>query len=634
MSLELSLFDGGGGPVGMSAGWFVRVIESGNRKEYRERLILDTLTSPLTPEQIQKVEELTGALRPDQIMWLSGYLAGLAGGGGVAPDAGHAPDGPSLTILYGSQTGNGEKLAEQLHAKALERGYRATLKSMAEYKKNELKKEENLLLILSTHGEGDPPDAALELHEFIHSKRAPQLKGVNYSVLALGDTSYEFFCKTGKDFDEQLKKLGATPLYERKDCDVDYEEDAANWMDGALEAFAAVLEMAPAGAASTPMPPAAPPPKPKWTKSHPFMAPVLERINLNGRGSEKQTLHMELSLEGSGLTYQPGDSLGILPNNRPDLVFALIELLGEDPETSVQTPDGEQTLREALTRHYEITVLTRPVIQRYAALCEARELQALLAEGRNKDLMAWSDGRDLIDLLKAYPVSGLTGQALVDILRKLPPRLYSIASSLEAHPEEAHITVSVVRYTQHGRDRFGVCSNYLGDLDEDAEIPVYIHENRNFKLPSDPQAPLIMIGPGTGVAPFRAFIEEREAHGAGGPNWLFFGDQHFTTDFLYQTDLQRFHKDGVLTRLDVAFSRDQEHKVYVQHRMKERAQELFRWIDEGAFVYVCGDANRMAPDVHAALIEIIAEQGGKSPEDAGEVVKQMIKDKRYQRDTY
>ena len=594
---------------------------------------MDTLTSPLTPDQIQKVEELTGTLRPDQIMWLSGYLAGVAGGVASPAPSAQAPGGPALTILYGSQTGNGEKLAEKLHAKAIEQGYRAHLKSMSDYKKNELKKEENLLLILSTHGEGDPPDTALDLHEFIHSKRAPSLEGLHYSVLALGDTSYEFFCKTGQDFDNQLKKLGATPLYERKDCDVDYEDDAEAWMDGALQAFAAVLNVAPVSASSARVA-AAVPPQPTWTKSNPFMASILERINLNGRGSEKETLHIELSLEDSGLTYQPGDSIGILPNNRPDLVFSLIELLGEDPESPVTIPDGEVTLREALTRHYEITVLTRPVVQKYAALSEARELQDLLANGRNKDLMAWSDGRDLIDMLRAYPVKGLTGQALVDILRKLPPRLYSIASSLEAHPEEAHLTVSIVRYAQHGRDRYGVCSNYLGDLEEDAQIPVYVHENRNFKLPSDPQAPVIMIGPGTGVAPFRAFIEEREARGASGPNWLFFGDQHFTTDFLYQTDLLKYHKDGILKRLDVAFSRDQEHKVYVQHRMKEQAQELFRWIDEGAYVYVCGDANRMAHDVHAALLAIIAEQGGKSTEDAEEFMRQMIKEKRYQRDTY
>ncbi len=593
---------------------------------------MDTLTSPLTPDQIQKVEELTGQLQRDQIMWLSGYLAGVAGG--VPTDAGSSlPEGPSLTILYGSQTGNSEKLATRLHAKAVEAGFRPIVKDMAEYKKNELKKEQNLLLIVSTHGEGDPPDTALDLHEFIFSKRAPSLKDLNYSVLALGDSSYEHFCKTGRDFDEQFKNLGANPLHARVDCDLDYEEIADEWMRESLEAFASILQAVPATAmGSSRM--VLTPPSSAYDKSNPFMAPVLERVNLNGRGSAKETLHIEVSLEGSGLNYEPGDALGVLPHNRPDLVFELIELLEEDPEREVKVGDNDLALREALSRHYEISMLTRPVVQKYATLSESGTLKGLLEDDRIKDLLQWVEGRDLIDMLKAYPVKGLDGPALLACLRKLPPRLYSIASSLKAHPEEAHLTVSVVQYEQGGRERFGVCSNYLKDIDADDPVPVYVHENKNFRLPQDPQAPMIMIGPGTGVAPFRAFVEEREIHGAGGANWLFFGDQHFTTDFLYQTEWQKFHKDGVLTRLDVAFSRDQKNKLYVQHRMREHAQELYRWIEEGAYVYVCGDANRMAPDVHTALIDIVSEQGGKSLEEAEGFVKQLIKDKRYQRDTY
>lgn len=594
---------------------------------------MDTLTSPLTPEQIAKVDELTGQLRADQIMWLSGYLAGVAGGVAVPPADNKAmPEGASLTVLYGSQTGNSETLAALLHAKAVEQGFRAVLKNMAEYKKNELKKEENLLLIVSTHGEGDPPDSALELHEYIFSRRAPSLKGLHYAVLALGDTSYEHFCKTGRDFDMQLQKLGATPAYPRADCDVDFDEVAETWMTGALKAFAVALHPVAPTISTGRAPPK--PPVAVYKKSNPFMASILERVNLNGRGSDKETLHVELSLEGSGLTYAPGDALGVLPGNRPDLVFELIELLGEDPERVVTVSDTEMTLREALTRHYEITQLTRPVVQRYAALGEARALQSLLADDRLKDLQEWMGGRDLIDMIKAYPVAGLEGPSLIHCLRKLPPRLYSIASSLEAHPDEVHLTVAVVQYEQLGRERFGVCSNFLKDMDVDDPVPVYIHENRNFKLPVDPQAPIIMIGPGTGVAPFRAFMEEREARGAGGPNWLFFGDRRFTTDFLYQIEWQKFHKEALLTRLDVAFSRDQQDKVYVQHRLKEHAQELYRWIEEGAYVFVCGDANRMAHDVHAALIEIIAGQGGKSHEDAEHLLMQMIKEKRYQRDTY
>jgi sulfite reductase (NADPH) flavoprotein alpha-component len=588
----------------------------------------------LGAEQMAAVQALANQLSSQQLIWVSGYLAGRAGvseAGGAAPAV--AASGPRLTILYGSQTGNGEKLAEQLQGMARERGINASLNSLGTYKKNELKKEQFLLLIMSTHGEGDPPDTALELHEFIFSKRAPELSSLRYSVLALGDTSYEHFCKTGRDFDERFTQLGGTAVFPRQDCDVDYEEEAARWMTGALDALAPFLNVdvqaaAPAGTVRASSSAA-------WSKSHPFPAPLLERVNLNGRGSAKQTLHIELSLEESGLTYAPGDAIGVLPTNQAALVEAVVAQIGADPEQPV-TVSGDQTcsLREALMHHYEITVLTRPVVQKYAGLAEASSLAALLENGRNRELLAWTDGRDLLDMLKAYPVPDLAPQMLIDLLRKLPPRLYSIASSLKAHPDEAHLTVGVVQYASHGRDRLGVCSNYLADVSEEGVVPVYIHENRNFKLPPEPDRSIIMIGPGTGVAPFRAFIEERQADGATGRNWLFFGDQHFTTDFLYQTELLQYHKSGVLTRLDVAFSRDQAHKVYVQHRMQEQAAELYRWIADGAYVYVCGDANRMAPDVHAMLVQILGEQGGLSPEAADEYVKQMIKDKRYQRDTY
>lgn len=592
---------------------------------------------PLSAAQMAEVDGLASNLTAQQLLWVSGYLAGRAGMSATgAPPAHAAPEGPALTILYGSQTGNGEKLAEKLHAKAQERGYSVHLKDMADYKKNELKKEENLLMIVSTHGEGDPPDTSLELHEFIFSKRAPDLSKLNFSVLALGDTSYEHYCKTGRDFDQQLQKLGAKALFARQDCDVDYEEAAENWMEGALNAFAEVLTVAGGGAAvAMPTLTGAPVAPSQWNKSNPFRSTLLEYVNLNGRGSIKETLHMELLIEDSGLNYAPGDAVGILPDNRPELVDALIEKLGESPDTAVHlSADEVVPLRDALTQHYEITILTRPVVQKYAAISEATALQELLGEGRHKDLLAWTDGRDLLDLLEAYPVPGLTGQGFVDILRKLPPRLYSIASSLAAHPDEVHITVGVVNFRSHGRERAGVCSNYLKDLSEDAQIPIYIHENRNFKLPEDAQTPIIMIGPGTGVAPFRAFIEEREAIGATGGNWLFFGDQHFTTDFLYQAELLKYHKDGMLTHLDVAFSRDQKEKIYVQHRMQQKAAELHRWIEEGAYIYVCGDANRMAPDVHETLINIIADHGDRTREDAEHYVKQMLKEKRYQRDTY
>jgi len=588
----------------------------------------DAFQSPLPADRLAKLTEVAAGLPPDQLLWASGYLAGLAGG--QVPVAAVPAGGPVLTILYGSQTGNGEKLAEKLAEKARGRGYPVSLRNLSDYKKSDLKNERNLLLIMSTHGEGDPPDTALELHEFVYSKRAPKMEGLRYSVLALGDTSYEHFCKTGKDFDEKFSQLGGVAVFPRQDCDVDYDDDAERWMEGSLDAFSDLLTVTSTITVAQP----AVISKTSYTAKNPFHAPILERVNLNGRGSAKRTYHIELSLEGSGITYAPGDALGVLPVNRPPLVAELIEQLGASGDLVVNVGEESVTLEAALSTRFEITTLTRPMLQKYADLCGSDQLKQLLADGRHADLVAWTDGRDVLDLLRAYPVTGLSPQALVDSLRKLPPRLYSIASSLAAHPDEVHLTVGVVEYETYGRQRHGVCSNYLYDVSEEVSVPVYVHENRNFRLPADPGTPVIMVGPGTGVAPFRAFLEEREAIGATGPNWLFFGDQHFTTDFLYQIELQKFHKDGLLTRLDVAFSRDQKEKVYVQHRLQEHAAEVFRWLQEGASVYVCGDANRMAPDVHAALADIIAKQGGKSAEDAEAELKQMIKDKRYQRDTY
>lgn len=593
---------------------------------------MDISNHPFLPEQLQRIQAAIGELRPDQLLWLSGYLAGRAAGDAPVAPVAHST-GPTLTILFGSQTGNGEELARQLAERAQERGFAPDLKNIADYNKSALKKEKLLLLIMSTHGEGDPPDTAQELHEFLHSKRAPDLSGMRYAVLSLGDTSYEHFCKTGRDFDERFAALGAVRLHDRKDCDVDYEADAAEWMEGVLTALGPLLTT-PTGTATPASSLTPPPTKPAWSKKNPFMAPILERVNLNGRGSGKTTFHIECALEGSGLQYTPGDAVGILPQNRPDLVFALIEALGEQPDTPVQTAMGECPLHEALTRQYDITTLTRPVLTKYAVHCDAPALHELLADDQHKQLIAWTSGRDVLDLLQCWPVPGLTAQALIDLLRKLPPRLYSISSSLEAHPDEVHMTVAVVNYETHGRNRSGVCSNYLADLDDEASIPIYIHENRNFRLPADPSAPIIMIGPGTGVAPFRAFIEERQAHGAAGDNWLFYGDRHFNTDFMYQTELLKYQREGILTRLSVAFSRDQAEKRYVQHVMREEAAELYRWIEQGAYIYVCGDAEQMAPAVHQTLIEIIAEQGAKDKAAAEEYLKQCIKSKRYQRDTY
>lgn len=602
---------------------------------------LSSAGSPLSAEQIQQFNHLIAGLTPEQASWVSGYLAGVtaarqggsAVGGASAAVPGH---GPEVTVLVGSQTGNSDKVAQELKARALARGLKAHVKSMGDYKFPQLKNEKNLLVVVSTQGEGDPPDNAKEFYELLHSKRAPKLAGTAFAVLGLGDSSYTHFCKMGIDFDRQLEKLGARRLHDRADCDVDYEDTAVGWIDGVLGKLGAETGAAPSGGTVVAVPGVGFAAEGAgYSKKHPFPAPILENLVLNGRGAEKETRHVELSLEGSGLSYQPGDALGVYPTNSPALVDELIGVLGLQPDDGVTVGGETKSLHHALLHQFEITTLTRPMLQKYAALVSSKKLANLLKEDNLKAYAAYTEGRDVLDVIREFPCKGLKPQELVDVLRKLPPRLYSIASSLAAHPDEVHLTVSVVRYEAHKRPRLGLCSGYLAErVTDDSTVPVYIEHNNNFRLPADPTTPVIMIGPGTGVAPFRAFVEEREAMGATGRSWLFFGEQHFLTDFYYQTEWQGFLKNGALTRMDVAFSRDQEHKIYVQHRMKERAADLYAWLEEGAVVYVCGDEKRMAHDVHQALIDIVREQGKLSAGKADDYVKQLQRDKRYQRDVY
>lgn len=586
----------------------------------------------------QLLPTLTGA----QASWLSGYLTALQGTGGIALAAQPQTGAPSAaipakeaTILFGSQTGNCSGLAKKLSKKLSEQGVNVTLSSMSDFKPANLKKVRNLLIVVSTHGEGEPPDNAISFHEFLLGKRAPKLEGVSFSVLALGDTSYEFFCQTGKDFDQRLEELGGTRIVPRVDCDVDFDEAAAGWIDdvvrklseGSAQASAAASL---AGTALTET-------ESEYSRTNPFHAEILENINLNGRGSDRETRHLEISLEGSGLQYEPGDSLGIYPENHPQLVDDLIEAMGWNPEESITVnKQGDLlALRKALLQHYEITVLTKPLIKQFAELTSNPGLQELVEPGHEQELKQYIEERDLLDLVQDYQLKGIPAASFASVLRKLPARLYSISSSPKATPDEVHITVRAVQYEAHGRDRYGVCSTQLAErLQPGDTLPVYIQHNPNFKLPADPGAPVIMIGPGTGVAPFRAFLSEREETGAEGKTWLFYGDQHFTTDFLYQIEWQRWLKDGVLTRMDVAFSRDTDQKVYVQHRMLEKSRELYEWLQEGAYVYVCGDEKKMAHDVHATLAAILEKEGGLSQEEAADYLHRMQQEKRYQRDVY
>ncbi|MCP6731898.1 assimilatory sulfite reductase (NADPH) flavoprotein subunit [Bacillus sp. SIMBA_008] len=603
---------------------------------------LQVMNSPFNQEQAELLNRLLPTLTESQKIWLSGYLSAQsvsAQEAAGAPAAAVSAEAPApavskeVTVLYGSQTGNAQGLAENAGKQLEQSGFQVTVSSMSDFKPNQLKKVNNLLIVVSTHGEGEPPDNALSFHEFLHGRRAPKLEDLRFSVLALGDSSYEFFCQTGKEFDQRLEELGGKRISPRVDCDLDYDEPAAEWLEGVLkglnEAGGGSAAPAPAAASQTG--------ESSYSRTNPFRAEVLENLNLNGRGSNKETRHVELSLEGSGLTYEPGDSLGVYPENDPELVELLLKEMNWDPEEIVTlNKQGDvRPLKEALISHYEITVLTKPLLEQAAQLTGNDELRELLAPGNEENVKAYIEGRDLLDLVRDYGPFSVSAQEFVSILRKMPARLYSIASSLSANPDEVHLTIGAVRYDAHGRERKGVCSILCAErLQPGDTLPVYVQHNQNFKLPKDPETPIIMVGPGTGVAPFRSFMQEREETGAEGKAWMFFGDQRFVTDFLYQTEWQNWLKDGVLTKMDVAFSRDTEEKVYVQHRMLEHSAELFEWLQEGAAVYICGDEKHMAHDVHHTLLEIIEKEGNMSREEAEAYLADMQQQKRYQRDVY
>ncbi|WP_090819700.1 assimilatory sulfite reductase (NADPH) flavoprotein subunit [Paenibacillus sp. yr247] len=605
---------------------------------------LQVTNSPFNQEQVELLNRLLPTLTEAQRIWLTGYLTALNSAAApvtsntaplVTLAANAVVTSKEVTVLFGSQTGKSQGLAKKVSKKLEERGFQVTLSSMGDFKLNALKKVQNLLILVSTHGEGDPPDNAISFYEFLNSKRAPQLEDLRFSVLALGDTSYEFFCQTGKDFDKRLEELGGKRLTPRVDCDVDFDEPAAEWMNDVISSLseASVVPAIASGAGVT----IESGTESEYSRTNPFKAEVLENLNLNGRGSDRETRHVEISLEGSNLQYEPGDCLGIYPENNPRLVDKLIEEMGwkADDLITINKNGEKRSLRETLLRNYEITVLTKPLLEQVAKLTSNNDLKELLMVGHEQQLKTYLNERDLLDLVQDYSLKGVPANEFVAILRKMPARLYSIASSSKAFPDEVHVTVRTVRYEAQGRDRYGVCSVQLAERVQAGEtLPVYIQHNPNFKLPDSPETPIIMIGPGTGVAPFRAFLGEREETGAEGKTWLFYGDQHFSTDFLYQIEWQRWLKEGVLTRMDVAFSRDTDKKVYVQHRMLEKSRELYQWLQEGACVYVCGDEKKMAHDVHAALATIIEQEGGFSAEEAAEYLTRMQQQKRYQRDVY
>ena len=548
---------------------------------------------------------------------------------------------PTLMVLYGSESGNAEGLAADAKKRAGKLGIKATLVDMADSNPTELTRENNVLIVISTWGEGDPPERATQYYQQIMGDEAPQLEGLNFGVLALGDTSYEQFCQMGKDFDKRLEELGATRVVDRVDCDVDYEESAEQWIASALDKMSTpsdnggsseiVFEVQGDGSEQARSAPAI-----EYGKKNPFPATLLDRVVLNGTGSQKETLHMELSLEGSGLSYEPGDSLAVLPVNCDEVVTDIVRAANLSDEQTVTNKKGESVdLHSFIMKECDATVLSKVFLQKYHDLHPNEELARLLQPENKAELQDFIWGREIVDVLFEFPVSNLSADNLTSLLRRLPPRLYSIASSMKAVGDEVHLTVAAVRYFTHRRHRKGVCSTFMADrVDVGGEIPVYVQPNKHFKLPKDNETPIIMVGPGTGIAPFRAFMQERQAVEAKGDNWLLFGDQHFTYDFLYQLEWQDFHKDGFLTRFDTAFSRDTPEKVYVQHRLLEKGKALYAWLQEGANFYVCGDASRMANDVHNALKTVLMREGSMSEDNADAYLETLKKEKRYQRDVY
>jgi sulfite reductase (NADPH) flavoprotein alpha-component len=571
-------------------------------------------SAPFPQEQIDALNRVIAGTTAEQRAWLSGYLAGLQAANdpqtatASAPPAKKAP----LTILYATESGNSEALANQARKAAARLGFAAKVVDMADITPEEAAKAENLLIVAATWGEGDPPQRAQDFYEALMANTAPRFENTRYAVLALGDHAYAQFCEIGRRIDERIAALGGGRIADRIECDLDFEKPATGWIETTLDRLNAeiggddtsVIHVDFARSADREAP----------TRSQPFAAEITEHARLSGSRSTSDTRHVAVSLDGSGIAYEPGDALGIVPSNDPALVDAVLRAAGLA---------GDQALRDTLINALDITTLTGKQVEDFA-----RETGITAPEA------GWAAGRQVIDLLELAP-KALTPEQLTTLLRPLPPRYYSIASSRKAVGEEAHLLVAAVRYQAHGRARNGVASVDITERHKAGDsLNVFLRPNPHFRLPADPERPVIMIGPGTGVAPFRGFLQEREAIGAKGRNWLLFGHRNYLHDFLYQVEWQDWLKSDLLTRLDVAFSRDQPEKRYVQHALWNARRDLFSWLKDGAALYVCGDANAMAKDVHATLLRIIAEQAGVDEAGAKAELDAIRRDGRYLRDVY
>ena len=589
----------------------------------------------LDADQLASLQHTIGSYSPLQLAWASGYLAAKSEGASlsVSPSIVAIP-AATLTILFGSQTGNAKGVAKALAAQAQAQGLSVDLKSMSDFKPKSIKNITHLLIVASTNGEGEAPDDAIALHEFLASKKAPKLENLHYSVLALGDTSYEFFCQTGKDFDESLSKLGAKQITPRVDCDVDYDADAKAWSDSIITKAKALLgsESTATNVVAMPTAGATLVAGAEYTKQAPYAAELSLSQKITGRDSAKDVRHIEIDLAESGITYQAGDALGVWFENDTSLVTELIAALNLSADEKVEIAGTSLSFAEALTSKLEITQTAVNFISFWAEQSQDKDLLAL-SEDKNS-AREYASNHQIVDVVKAAPTT-VTAQNFADALRKITPRLYSIASSQTEVEEEVHLTVGLVEYNENDQLRSGGASSFLGKrLEEGGTVKVYIEHNDNFRLPENGDTPVIMIGPGTGIAPFRAFMQEREATAASGDNWLFFGDQTFTQDFLYQVEWQGYLKSGLLTNLDLAFSRDQAEKIYVQDRLREKASEIFAWLERGAHLYICGDMSRMAKDVELALVDIISEHGKLSTVQAQDYLKELRNAKRFQKDVY
>ncbi len=591
---------------------------------------------PLNTEQLARLQAATTDLTPTQLAWVSGYFWGVLnqqpGAAAVAATPTAVP-APTITLISASQTGNARRVAEALRDDLLAAKLNVNLVNAGDYKFKQIASEKLLVVVASTQGEGEPPEEAVALHKFLFSKKAPKLDGTAFAVLGLGDTSYEFFCQAGKDFDSKLAELGGERLLDRVDADVEYQAAASEWRARVVDVLKArVPKDTPAQAAVAATGAVNEISTSPYSKEAPLTASLSVNQKITSRDSEKDVRHIEIDLGDSGLRYQPGDALGVWYQNDPALVKELVELLWLKGDETVTVDGKTLTLSEALQWHFELTVNTANIVENYATLTRSETLLPLV--GDKAKLQHYAATTPIVDMVRFSPAQ-LDAEALINLLRPLTPRLYSIASSQAEVESEVHVAVGVVRYDIEGRARAGGASSFLADrVEEEGEVRVFIEHNDNFRLPANPETPVIMIGPGTGIAPFRAFMQQRAADEAPGKNWLFFGNPHFTEDFLYQVEWQRYVKEGVLTRIDLAWSRDQKEKIYVQDKLREQGAELWRWINDGAHIYVCGDANRMAKDVEQALLEVIAEFGGMDTEAADEFLSELRVERRYQRDVY